>query len=203
MAEQITTEEWRRLQGRNFNTDDELRAALEGKDADIDNETMTAIGGGYRAGALDLPPFRIGLLPLLEVIDSAFVREDVTEIPIADIAQAVYVWANGRAAIAPILGITRRRQALERVKGMADKGPEYFARYLEAIDRVESAWADFEAAAFAFFDGLGAVELEEVTNTIIDAMNEAFAGFQAVPGDGDGAKKNGASIANGSDLSPT
>ena len=203
MATKLTTEEWRRVAGQNFNSDEELMAAIEGKEADLDGETMTALGGGYRAGTLDLPPITMGLLPLLEVIGSPFLAEDTTEIGVGDIAKALYVWSCGRDAVAPIMAITRRRQALDRQKPLAEKSPEFFAKYLEAVDRVECAWAEFETAALRHFDTVQGAGIEDITATILQALNDAFAGFQAVPSQKEAGKKNDAMTPNGSEASST
>jgi len=199
MAMTLTVEEFERVKDCDFADDVELQQALDGCEHEYDEETVAALGGGYVLGNVEIPPVTVGVFPLLEMIGSPFLREDANDVGLRDIMLALYVMCDGRDAVAPISTIARRRAALERQKPMAEKSPEMFAQYLAACDRIEQDWMVFEIAAQDFIDSIGQFDIQDAADVIISALNDAMAGFAALPKNDDGksSKKKRGTTRNG------
>ena len=200
MAKEISIEDYERIKHLAPKDDAELEAALSATPGEAEAETATALGGGADIGSATIPPITAGMLPNLEAIGSNFLDETAEDFSVTDIMHAAYVLKHGHNAVRPIRNILRRRSALEKLKPLAEKSPEFFAQYLAATDRLEQCWIEFDDAAQAWWDGLGPIDIDEAGRVIVDALNAAFSGFAAIPSTGaDDSKKKPASTANGSE----
>ena len=189
MAKELTLEQYGRVKDGEFNGDADLENALSADQADVASETAAAFGVGYQIGAVEIPPLTIGIIPLLEAIDSPFLREDIDDFGLTDIINTVFVMAHGINAARPAMALKRRRMALDKHRLTAETKPEIYPAYLAAVDAVEAEWADFESAALLFWDTVGVIDLPEVAKTIVRAFNDAFSGYGAIPGDAGSEKK--------------
>jgi hypothetical protein len=169
--------------------DAKLLEILE-EDRDTGGTEETALlGGGYRLGNIDIPPLSAGALVLLDLIDSPFLEGKIGTLKSIDVATAIYVLAVGPEAVRPISGLTRRQRGLAKAEKLAATDPEFFAEYLSALDRIAAAWGDFEMAALEFWGQVETVSMQEAADVIMQAMADAFGGFEMLP-KGDGSKKN-------------
>jgi hypothetical protein len=151
---------------------------------------MAAVGGGYRIGNVDLQPLRAGLLPMLAVIQSPFLTgEQGDDIELADIMAAIYVIARQKEAVRPLMGIERRRKAIEALKPMAEHSPGHFDSYIAAVERIESARDEFDAASLEFWDSIGGVDIQSACDTIFEMLNDAVSGYAEMPTDNTAGKK--------------
>jgi hypothetical protein len=162
----------------------EILSALSGNQEDIASETGAALGVGYHVGNATIPPLTLGVLPLLEAIDSPFVDENAGEnFRVSDILRAVYVMCKGFDATAGIMAMYRRKAALHNERERAAKSPDLYEVYLRQLDSLEQRWIEFDAAAAAFWDnevGQGA-GLGEAAEVVARALKDALAGLAAIP----------------------
>ena len=191
MATHLTVEEYKRVSGHDIKNDAELKALLEQEPEDMAGETITALGAGHQVGDIYIPPLTAGVLPLLELIDSPFIKEDETEYGQMAVMSTLYVLINGRAAVLPVMGIARRRNAMAKHKHLASQSPEHFAVYLAACDAIEQEWEVFDNTVAAYFETLGPFDLQGVAEAIVASLNDAMQGFAALPTDGGDEKKTG------------
>jgi hypothetical protein len=139
-------------------------------------EPLTMMGAQYKlCEGVHLPPVSLGTVYALALIDSPFVTE-APEATTTDIMNAVYILANGRAAIQPIFGLQWQLRAFRRVEHIAAKSPELFAVYLDRLTTMSRSAEALDRAALAWWDSLPemvpmnyAAELVEMA--IIDAYS--------------------------------
>jgi len=162
----------------------EMLAALNGPRTDIVNETATALGVGYDLGTLRIPPVTLGILPLLEAIESPLVDESAGDnFSPSDIIRTVYVVCKGFDAATSIMAMSRRKAALHNERERATQSPDLYRVYLERVDLMERCWIEFDAQAAAFWDqhvgnSAGLVEAAEI---ISRSLKDALAGLSAIP----------------------
>ena len=199
MGVNMTKEELNRLRKQNLGTEDEMLEAL-GKMRRLNTDTMAGMGASYKLGNLTITPPPLGILPLLEAIRSPFLDPDPerTEFSFADVSNALYVIANGEAAVEPVAGIVKQEAALAEHKDMAEKSPEHYRAYLSVVAEINEPWADFEQAAARFWADNGNLGVQEVADFVVSILNDAMAGFSLMPTaqDKPGPKKKLSSIWN-------
>jgi len=184
---------------QNIPSDDpEILEALEGTSAEIASETAAGFGIGYSVGNAVIPPITLGVLPLLDSIDSPFLDGSLGRLSASDIMRALYVLAKGYEACEPVMGIARRKASLHAEREFASKDPELYERYLKRLDDLEKEWMLFDADAADFWDNEvgNSCGLQEASETMFLALKDALCGLSAIPGNGGGKKKR-ASILNG------
>jgi hypothetical protein len=150
-----------------------------------------AAGGKYQIGDIEVDPISGGILPLLSVIDSPFLGAgpDSDDMDASDIMSAIYIIANKSEALRPLMGIERRRRALEQVRPMIVESSGHFDSFLRANEQVEQKQDDFDAAVLAFWDTLGDVDLQQACDTVFEMLTDAMSGFAEIPTDADDVEK--------------
>ena len=149
-------------------------------------ELAGAVGGDYQLGGLTLPARGIGFLALLQMIDSPFIRGDdsaESTYELAEIAETLYVLAEGRDATAPICGLARKRDALERAKDIASQSPEHYDVYLTHAQGIEEAHVRFRDSALAWFERSGIGNIQEAAEVVVRMVGDMFAGMALMPED--------------------
>ncbi len=200
MARELSVEMFKKLQGQAVQSDEHLDQLIAGDGSAINAETMTVLDAGYELGNTVIRPVTLGVLPLLEVIESPFVGglDPDDEVGLPDIMRALYVLACGREAVRPVAAIARRTQSVESTRDIAEKAPEFYDRYLAAMDRIADAWAEFDDGASAFWESLGDVPPLEALRVLRRAITDSIAGLDALPQGKEGEKKTDGSTVNGS-----
>jgi hypothetical protein len=164
----------------------DVAGMLMGAEApDTDTATLSMIGGKYRIGDVMLDPIDLRVMALLELIDSPLLGVS-SEQGLSDIAKALYVVARRDEAVGAIAGVKDRQRALSKLEHLAEKSPEYFERYLCAIDCIGGdAYAEFERNAIGFLQDLGeGVGLQDIADVLTRMINDAFDGMTLLPDKG-------------------
>jgi hypothetical protein len=175
-------------------TPPEIAAVLTGDLADIAGETGAALGVGYQCGALTVPPLTLGVLPLLEAIDSPLVDDKAgDDFRISDIIRALYVMCRGFEATAGIMAMYRRKAALHAERERATKSPEIYEVYLRRVDALESEWIEFDRQASEFWEAEvgNSISVAGAAEVLARALRDALSGLAAIP---KGEKKKAAGL---------
>jgi hypothetical protein len=162
----------------------DILAALNGSPIDASSETAAALGVGYELGTLQIPPITLGILPLLEAIESPLIDDGAGDsFSPSDIIRTVYVICEGFDAAKSIMAMSRRKAALHNERERASQSPELYRVYLEKVDALEQKWIEFDTAAAEYWErhvgtSAGLVDAAEV---ISRALKDALAGLAAIP----------------------
>jgi len=146
-------------------------------------EPLTMMGAGYPlCDGVYLPPVSLGTVYALAMIGSPFVTEAEEATP-TDIMNAVYLVANGRAAIQPIFGLQWRLRAFRQAEKIAKLSPEMFAVYLDRLVAVSSEGAALDKAAFTWWESLPeAVPLNDAAALVEAMIVDAYSFSECFPG---------------------
>lgn len=121
-----------------------------------------------------MPPISLGSIYALAMIQSPFVT-DAPEATAIDIMNAVYIVANGKAAIQPIFGLQWRLRAFRQVEKIAAKSPELFAVYLDKLTAISADAANLDRAAMIWWDSLpDVVAMNDAAELINSMINDAY-----------------------------
>lgn len=137
------------IDGLLLNVDEEIDEELDDVDATLD---MAALGGAYKIGDLDITMV-LGNLPLLNAIDSPFMRElnEDDELDFDDCCEAIYVLYHGKEAIEPIMHIQQRIKDLCRLKSVVKNNPELMDKLMDRTEVISQARTKFTEDARDFY----------------------------------------------------
>lgn len=148
-----------------------------------DTATGAALGGGYRLGDLSLKHC-MAHNSLLHLIDSPLVAggEDDAEITHMALAEAIYVLAEGRRVVQPVLDYQARLAACNAARSLAEKSPEHMSAYIAAVELATAKRQAFTMAALDFWQahippGTG---LQEVCDWIARLFRDAAEAAEAL-----------------------
>jgi len=146
-------------------------------------EPLTMMGANYTlCTGVELPPVSLGSIYALAMIGSPFVT-DAPEATPTDIMNAVYILANGHAAIQPIFGLQWRLRAFRQVEDIAAKSPELFAVYLDKLTAVSNEGATLDRAAMIWWDSLPeVVSMNDAANLAESMIIDAYSFSECFPG---------------------
>lgn len=138
--------------------DPEIRRILETAGTPTPGEQLelaVAAGGMAEIAGHEFPAPTAATLALLEVIRSPFISDggDGTIGPL-DTFRALYILHERERAALPVLRVNRQRAALAALPEPAD--PALAMVRAGEVEKLSAAEAEFDAAAVAFADSLGA-----------------------------------------------
>jgi len=172
---------------------DQIENILEIDDAeqDVRNlETLASLEGGMAVGDILLPPPTIGVLMLLETIDSPFISGvEVKGIGLRDILRALYVMVEREHSVSALM---RQKQVEKRANDAFDKTAKSdtdLSVYLNYIDRTKHHIDAFEEEVDAFALKVGCVDPQDAIKTINDYLSLCMGGFQMLPQSDSPSKK--------------
>ena len=134
------------------------------------------LGDGYTASDLVIPNLTIGVLPLLELIESPFVvygGEDY-KFQRMDFIKSIYVIFKGKEVVKPLMGLAQRKSGLKKLEEDAKKTPELYKVYLDKLDEINCVYGDFEDSAFAFSESLDIKDWVDMEQTLIQMFNDLY-----------------------------
>ena len=156
--------------------------ALE--DAETAADTIASLGG--TDDVFGFQPPSIGMLAMLDAIESPFVTASLERVGVPEILKTLYVMCYGREALNPIYASLKRERLIRKAESMAEKSPEYYAEYLKAVDRLADGWAEFDKAVIEYAEKLGNIDVDDTVKNINEYLGECFGGFSMLPQDDDG-----------------
>lgn len=162
----------------------EEEAAQEVKDEDA-TLTLGAIGAPYQVGPIDVT-VALGNLVLLNEIDSPFLNGDIgeegSELDATECIKSLYVLAEGREAIRPVMAIKQRIQSLMLLKPMVDKNPDLFDKLMDRTDDIALAHADFELDAMEWYNqNFVGWDFQDVIDDMMMAFNDIMKSAENMP----------------------
>ncbi|OGV36977.1 MAG: hypothetical protein A2020_16380 [Lentisphaerae bacterium GWF2_45_14] len=143
----------------------------------ISFETLAALGGGVKIGRITIPPPSMGVLSLLDMIESPFVTGDASKISINEVLKSLYVMSRGRDAVQPLMESIALGKSIEKSKEIAEKSPQFFDVYLKYHAINAAKRSAFDAAVDAFADEIGLFDPEAAISLIGDYLTACMAGF--------------------------
>ena len=177
-------------------TDEQRQAIIDaGSDPDILShlkrerpedltEPLTMMGARYPLGGIDLPPISLGSIYALALIGSPFVTDAPDATP-TDVMNAVYIVANGPAAVQPIFGLQWRLRAFRQAEDLACKNPEFFAVYLRELTSISKSGETLDRAALLWWDCLPeAVTMNEAGELVERMIQDAYSFSECFPSGG-------------------
>lgn len=164
-------------------------------DAQISEETFAALGGREKVAKLAVPQPSMGVFPLLEMIDSPFLKGDSnTEIKLQQVFEALYVIVKRKDAVSPIYRAFRANERLLTATKSANQSPDFFYVYLRAIAEFADFRSDFDLEVAEFADSLGVFNMLNAIQLINDYLDTSTGGFSMIPaGKSDDKKKDSTS----------
>ena len=157
-------------------------------------ELSLGLGSAMEIAGKKLPPPAAAVIAMLEMIDSPFVSDE-GELTDLAVFQALYIVAEREKAVGPILRWQRREEALERLKNDlgSPEDPQNVLILANMLNQIADAKADFDLAAVRFCDSFfGSFNVNEAASELGFYLSIA-GGFDMLPSDGSGSKKNGSS----------
>ena len=134
-------------------------------------------GGGVKIGRITIPPPSMGVLSLLDMIESPFVTGDASKISINEVLKSLYVMSRGRDAVQPLMESIALGKSIEKSKEIAEKSPQFFDVYLKYHAINAAKRSAFDAAVDAFADEIGLFDPEAAISLIGDYLTACMAGF--------------------------
>ena len=180
----------------------EVDAALSG--AAQAAELPSALGIPIPVGAVSVPVPSLMALAVLEQIGSPFLGGGGGSLDTADTLRALYVLTETRAAAKTVAAALRMAAALDSAAAVAQRAPELWEAYLEAVGYGSRAWADFDAATAAFGVALGPCDPIDLAAAIGEQVALASRGYEMIPEPegSDPPKAEAVSVSNGSASTP-
>ena len=140
-----------------------------------------SLGARTRVASLSLPPITGASLPLLDLIDSPFLIPGDDDPGMVAIVETLYVLSEGRKACDDLVGVSRRRRALDRCRTMATSSPAHFEAFLAASERLAAEYEAFSRRALDWWAAHGDVPIADAGMAIRSILEDAFAGFGNIP----------------------
>jgi hypothetical protein len=157
----------------------------------INIETLSGLGGEIRIGDILVPPPTIGVLLLLESIDSPFVNiNNADEVSLDDVLKALYIIVKREEAVTPIMLEKQSEGKATKAFESTTKTPEHLSNYLAYIDRNKQYVDAFDEAVKEFSMEIGGINPEESINQIGDYISICMGGFKMLPPQDSPVKKN-------------
>ena len=170
-----------------FETDKDLNRQIEEKlrtetDTQVSGETLAALGGREKFADLAFPQPTMGIFPLLEMIDSPFLKADPNiEVKLQQIYETLYIIMKRKDAVSPIYRAFRANQRLSSAEGAAGRSPDFFYVYLRAIAEFADFRSDFDLEVAEFASSLGVFDMLEAIRLINDYLDASTGGFSMIP----------------------
>lgn len=140
---------------------------------------------GALPGLGALPPLTAGRLALLDLIDSPLLGGGGGRRPTRlDALRALYVLAEGTAAVEPAVRALRRSEALASSMSQAAESAELWREWLAAQAQTADGWEDLDTAALAWLEASGIGDLAAAMEVLARSLEDAAAGFATVGGQG-------------------
>ena len=180
--------------------EEELNTAIS-NDEDLDDllvdESLVALGGELEVGGLLLPAPTVGVLMLLEIIDSPFTALEPPEsITLDEIIQALWVIINREDAVQIVTDHVKALKYAKRAFEKTEKSPAHLEVYLEFVERLKDRDVfDVEVANFAL--QLDPIDPMEAAAKIAKYLKICMGGYALMPDNGSKSKKKDILMQNG------
>lgn len=161
--------------GQSFEDLDSLKDYLSKTD-EVNSSDIGMLSEGYTAGETLIPNLTIGVLPLLELIESPFVVScgEHYEFTRMDFIKAIYVIYKGHGAVRPLMGLAQRKSKLKALEADARKSPELYKVYLDKIDEISIVYSEFEDSAFVFSETIQISDWVEMEQTVTQMFTDLY-----------------------------
>jgi hypothetical protein len=163
------------LQGMMLDTEESVIEEVKAGDSTL---TLGAIGGSYSVGPIDFT-MALGNLVLLNEIDSPFatgeVGEEGSEVNAIEYIKSLYVLAEGKAAVKPVMAIKQRVQDMLMLKPMVEKNPDLFEKLMDRVETISEAHTRFETDAIEWYEAnFAGFEFQDVINSVFVILNDVM-----------------------------
>lgn len=146
-------------------------------------EAAQMLGGLPGLGVL--PPLTAGRLALLDLIDSPLLGGGAGRRPTRlDALRALYVLAEGAAAVEPAVRSLRRLDVLASAMATSACSAELWREWLAAQAQAADGWEELDSAAVAWLEASGIGDLSAAMEVLARSLEDAAAGFATVGGQG-------------------
>jgi len=154
-------------------TEEEAAAEIKEEDSTL---TLGAIGSPYMVGPIDCM-VAIGNLVLLNEIDSPFITGDIgeigSELDATECIKSLYVLANGKKAVKPVMAIKQRVQSLLLLKPVVEKDPSLFESLMDRAESISQAHVDFELKAVDWYnEHFTGADFQSVLNDVFAILGD-------------------------------
>lgn len=152
---------------------------------------LSSLNGQLVIAGLPVPQPATATYSLLTVIDSPFVTGAFGPdgLAAADIIKALYVLVEREKVLDTLFVSTHANARIEATSRIAEKSPEFYEKYLDALAQNATGFARFERDAMKWGERLGVFDLDEVGRQIVEYMRLSHAGWELIPTDDDDSKK--------------
>jgi hypothetical protein len=152
-------------------------------DVQVAEETLAALGGSEKISRFTVPQPTMGVFPLLEIIDSPFLRPGSPEITLREVYETLYVIMYKQKAVTGIYRAFRADNRLKSVQAIAEKSPDFYYVYLRALAEFADRRAEFDIEVAKFADELGVFDMLEAIRIVNSFLNASSGGFSMLPDD--------------------
>jgi hypothetical protein len=151
---------------------------LDTLESESDLQSLSALGGTFKIAGIDIPPASIGVIMLLQIIDSPFIRSN-DGISLKEIIEALFIMKERKTLVNLLVSPKRKAEYLARAKEIAEKSPAFYAEYLKAL-AVNSGADEYDRRLADFAEKIGSMKISDTAAEITQYLNLCMSGFSAV-----------------------
>jgi len=156
----------------------EAQEQLEGRD-EIRLQFLSSLNGQLSISGIPVPQPATAVYALLSMIDSPFVTgqfgpQGLTEL---DVIKALYILVNREKSLDSLFVSTHASAQITKTQSIAEKSPEFYAAYLDAISVNAAGFARFEKECLKWSERLGTFDVTEVGQQIVEYVKLSHSGW--------------------------
>lgn len=157
--------------------------------AESDLQTLSALDSEWEINGVKVPQPTIAAIVLLSTVNSPFVSGDKeAKFDLRDTLEALYIIRERRKVKDLLVSPKLYEARMAKAKELAEKSPDYFREYLDAIDR-HSQRDEYAKGLFEFSESLGSMNIDGIALEIIEYINLCMTPFDMLPKNGNAEKK--------------
>ena len=156
--------------------------------AESDLQALSALGAEWEINGIKVPQPTLSAILLLDTVNSPFVRGESDKVTFRDTIEALYVITERRKIKDLLVSPKLYESRMLKAKEIAEKSPEHFREYLNAIDR-HSNKDEYAKGLAEFAESLGSMNTDGMAMEIISYINLCLSPFDMLPKNGNAEKK--------------